>query len=67
MAYIFWDSQGISMVDYLDEGCTINGAYYAEGQRWLRQEIVKKKEEESWLEVFCSCKIIHQAIPLKLL
>ena len=27
MASIFWDSQGIIMVDYLEEGCMINGAY----------------------------------------
>ena len=26
----FWDSQGIIMVDYLEEGRTINDAYYAE-------------------------------------
>ena len=30
MASIFWDSQGIAMVDYLEEDYTINGAYYAE-------------------------------------
>ena len=30
------------MVDYLKEGPTINGAYYAEDLRRLRQEIVKK-------------------------
>ena len=30
------------MVDYLEEGCTINGAYYAEELRWLHQEIVKR-------------------------
>ena len=28
---------------YLEEDCTINGAYYAEGLRRLRQEIVKKR------------------------
>ena len=31
------------MVNYLEEGHTINGAYYAEGLRWLHQEIVKKR------------------------
>ena len=30
MACIFWDSQGIIMVIYLEEGRMINGAYYAE-------------------------------------
>ena len=31
------------MVDYLEEGCTINSAYYAEELRWLHQEIVRKR------------------------
>ena len=31
------------MVDYLEEGRTINGAYYAEELRRLRQEIVRKR------------------------
>ena len=30
MASVFWDSQGIIMVDYLEEGHTTNGVYYAE-------------------------------------
>ena len=29
MASIFWDSQGVIMIDYLKQGCTINSAYYA--------------------------------------
>ena len=43
MASIFWDNQGVIMVDYLEEGRTINGAYYAEELRRLRQEIVRKR------------------------
>ena len=43
MASIFWDSQGVILVAYLEEGCTINCAYYAEELRWLREEIVKKR------------------------
>ena len=31
------------MVDYFENGRTINGAYYAAELRRLRQEIVKKK------------------------
>ena len=31
------------MVDYLEEGRTIRGAYYAEELMWLNQEIVKKR------------------------
>ena len=43
MAHIFWDSQGIIMVDYLDEGHTINDAFNGEELRLLHQEIVKKR------------------------
>ena len=44
MAPIFWDSQGVIMGDYLEEGRTINGVYYAEKKlRRLRQEIVKER------------------------
>ena len=42
MASIFWDSQGIIIVDYFEEGPMVNGAYYAE-LRWLCQDIVKKR------------------------
>ena len=41
MASIFWDSQDVIMVDYLEEDGTINGAYYVEELRRLSQEIVK--------------------------
>ena len=40
MASIVWDSQGVIMVDYFEDGGTINSAYYAEELRRLRQEIV---------------------------
>ena len=34
------------MVDNFEEGCMINGAYYAEELRWLLQEIVKKRRRK---------------------
>ena len=40
--YLFFDSYRVVMVDYLEEGRTIN-AYYAEELKQLRQEIVKKR------------------------
>ena len=45
MASVFGDNHGIIMVAYLEEVCTINGAYYAEELRGLCQEIVKKKKK----------------------
>lgn len=43
MASFFWDSKGIIMVDYLSKGQTINGAYYANLLRQLRQAIKTKR------------------------
>ena len=37
MASIFWDSQGVIMIDYLEQSSTINGAYHADELRRLRQ------------------------------
>jgi len=30
MASVFWDSEGVLMIDYLERGKTITGVYYAE-------------------------------------
>ena len=43
MASLFWDSQGVIMIEYLDQGRPINGAYYVEELRQLRQEIASKR------------------------
>ena len=43
MAAIFLDSQGMIMIDYLEQGRAINGAYYVGGLRRLRQEIARKR------------------------
>ena len=37
IASIFWDSQGVIMIDYLEQGRAINGVYYAGELRWLRK------------------------------
>ena len=42
MVSIFWDSQGVIMIDYLEQGRTINGAYYSGLLRRQRQEIARK-------------------------
>ena len=42
MTSIFWDCKVVIVLDYLEEGRTINGAYYAE-LKWLRQDLVKKR------------------------
>ena len=39
MASVFWDSQGVLMIDYLQRGSTITGAYYAHLLRRLKEQI----------------------------
>ena len=43
MASVFWDADGILMVDYLQKGQTINGQYYASLLRQLRETIKLKR------------------------
>jgi hypothetical protein len=43
MASIFWNSQGIIMIDYLEQGRTINGSYYTDKLRSLHQEIARNR------------------------
>ena len=50
----YGDSQGVIMIDYLEQGRTINGAYYAGELRRLRQEIARKRRG-NWLAVLCTC------------
>ena len=66
MTSTFWGSQGVIVLDYLEEGCTITSAYYTKRSGFCVKRLWRK-EEESWLEVFCSCKIMHQLIFPRLL
>jgi len=43
MATIFWDAEGVLMVDYLPRGTTITGQYYAEELARLRDCIKRKR------------------------
>ena len=43
MASVFWDAKGIAFIDYLQKGRTINGEYYANLLRELRQAIKSKR------------------------
>jgi hypothetical protein len=44
MASMFWDSQGIIMIDYFKKDRTINDTYNADKWRRLRQEIARKRK-----------------------
>ena len=43
MASVFWDAKGIVLIDYLQKGHTINGEYYANLLRQLREAIKSKR------------------------
>ena len=43
IASIFWDSQGAIIIDYLEQGHMMKGAYYAGELRALRQENARKR------------------------
>ena len=43
MASIFWDIDGIILIDYLEKGHTINGEYYANLLTSLREAVKDKR------------------------
>ena len=43
MASVFWDADGILLIDYLQKGQTINGTYYASLPTQLRENIEIKR------------------------
>ena len=43
MVSFFWDSQVVIMNDYLEQGRTVKGTYYAGELRRLHQEIARKR------------------------
>ena len=44
MATVFWDSHGVILIDYLQKGKTITGAYYASLLDKLKAELAKKRQ-----------------------
>ena len=53
MASIIWDSQWVIMIDYLEQGRTINSAHYAGELRRLCQKS-QERGKSDWPTVFCS-------------
>ena len=43
MATVFWDSEGVVLVDFLEGKKTVAGAYYVEVLRKLRAKLAKKR------------------------
>ena len=55
MASVFWHSEGVLMIDYLERGKTVTGVYYAELIRKLRSAIKEKRRGKLSLGV-----LLHQ-------
>jgi len=46
MCIVFWDRQGVLLVEFLPQGATINCAVYCETLKKLRRAVQKKKSAE---------------------
>ena len=46
IASVFWDSDGVLMIDYLERGKTVTGDYYAE-LIWKLRSAIKEKRRGS--------------------
>ena len=43
MASVFWDCDGVVMIEYLEKGHTVTGQYYAQQLERLKQAIMEKR------------------------
>ncbi|CAH2086440.1 unnamed protein product [Euphydryas editha] len=57
-ALVFWDAEGITMVEYLEKGATITGSHYADHIRKL-QEAIKKKQKRQTASSCCFTKTTY--------
>lgn len=66
MATVFWDSQGIIFIDYLEKGKTITGAYYSSLLDRLKTELQKKNAHDWPTKKSFSITTTHQLTPQQL-
>lgn len=52
MATVFWDRQGVLLIDFLERGATINSERYCETLRNLRREIQNKRRGKLSARIF---------------
>ena len=57
MASVFWDAQGLLLVDYRQKGYAVNGQYYSDLLRRLRENIKKKRPK---FEKDCISRRVHR-------
>ncbi|GBP35774.1 Mariner Mos1 transposase [Eumeta japonica] len=61
MATIFWDSEGVLLIDYLPKGTTMNGQYYANLLAQAREAVVQKRRGLSRSAVLQDNASVHTA------
>ena len=62
---IFWDSKGVIHIDYLPHGTTMNGKYYANLLKQVRQSIKEKRRGKSVVGL-CFTRITRRFTPAEL-
>ena len=60
MATIFWDAEGILLIDYKERNTTVNAEYYAQLLNQLRQKIKEKRRGKLSLGV----RLLHDNAPV---
>ena len=58
MAPVFWDKEGIIIIDYLQKGKTINADYYTSLLEQLKQKL-KEKRRGKLSKGVCFCKTMR--------
>ena len=59
MATVFWDSEGVVLVDFLEGKKTVTGAYYVEVLRKLRAKLAEKRPGK----LHCGILLHHDNAP----
>jgi hypothetical protein len=66
MATVFWDSQGIILINYLEKGKTITGASYSSLLDRLETELQEKRPYWPTKKSFSITTTTHQLTPLEM-
>jgi len=66
MCTVFWDRQGVLLVEFLPQGTTINSAVYCETMKKLRHAIQNKRRGMLSAIILCFTKTLGRTLLLRL-
>jgi hypothetical protein len=66
MATVFWDSEGILLIDYLPRQTTMKGNYYAEVLGKKLEKAIKEKRKEKFKNGIFLCMTMLRCTKLEL-